>query len=343
VKVGDASLVWTGQVVGAQLNADGRTQAEAALDGLGRLLPVFGSELGKVARLTAYVADEAAVAAVQAAVDARFSKGPVAFTLVRTPLATKGAVVAFEAVAVGGALDKTAVTKGGAAVMPAGEKVFISGQAEKGTDLASAVKATMAGLQRSVTHLGLKWADVVQVKAFIRPFGEQASAVKEIEACFAEGKAPPIVTMEWQSDLFAEIELVIATGAQPATAGGPLNYAWLPWLPKSPRYSSMCQVAAGTPLIFIGGLRGDDGDSREQMKTAYARLGSTLFEAGTGFRSLVKATYYLGDAKARTALGDIRDVYYDPARPPAASALNMASLGRAPSTVMIDLIAVPLK
>jgi enamine deaminase RidA (YjgF/YER057c/UK114 family) len=66
-----------------------------------------------------------------------------------------------------------------------------------------------------------------------------------------------------------------------------------------------------------------------------------LFEAGSSFRHLVKATYYLADANGRQSLGDIRPTYYDPTRPPAASALNVTSLGRPGSLVMLDMIAVP--
>ena len=85
------------------------------------------------------------------------------------------------------------------------------------------------------------------------------------------------------------------------------------------------------------------GEPREQLKIIFERLGSTLFEAGGSYRNLVKATYYLGDARARAVLGEIRGVYFDPARPPAASALNVGSLGHAGRAAMLDLIAVPAK
>ncbi|MCX6954129.1 MAG: Rid family hydrolase [Verrucomicrobia bacterium] len=338
-------MVFTGQVFADESNPDAASQAGAALKTLEATLLTRGSDLARVARLSAYVADDAAVAAVDALVAERFAAAPVAFTLVRTPLARSGARVAFEAVAASSQpVAKVTMAGPDAAVMPAGGKIFISGQAEKGPDLASAMRLTMAGLFRSLTHLGLTKAEVVQVKAFIRPFGEHAAAVREVAASFDGGPVPPVVVMEWQSELFAEIELVVSAKSLPSPVGDTVAYSWLPWLTKSPRYCNVCQVAAGTPLIFVGAVSGGDtGDGRAQWKVAFERLGSVLFEAGGSYRNLVKATYYLGDPGARTALGDIRGVYFDPTRPPAASALGVAGFGRPGRVVTVELIAVPVK
>lgn len=345
VQVADIALVFTGQVFAADLMGTARAQAVDALRSLETVLGKYGSDLTRVVRLTAYVAEDAAVGDVDGVVAERFAAAPVAFTLVRTPLARSGAKIAWEAVASSSrAPAKVEIRDSAAAVMPAGGKLFISGQAEKGTDVASAVRLTMAGLHRSLAHFGLTKADVVQVKAFLQPFGEHATAAREVAESFDGGPVPPVVMVEWQSDLFVEIELVVSATALPAPAGDRVAYAWLPWLTKSPRYCNVCQVAGGTPLIFIGAVDGGDtGDGRAQWKVAFERLGSVLFEAGGSYRSLVKATYYLGDAGARAALGDIRGVYFDPTRPPAASALNVASFGRPGRAVMLDMIAVPVK
>lgn len=349
VRVADGALVFTGQVSAPASDAAGRSgdageEAEAALRALDAVLAQHGSDLARVVRLNAYVADDAAMSAVDAAVAKNFAQAPVALTVVRTPLAGQGARVAFEAVAAAASAPAKVAVGKTAAVMPAGGKIFISGQAEKGKDLAEAVRLTMAGLHRSVAHLGLTKADVVQVKAFIRPFGEHAAAAREVAASFDGGPVPPVVMMEWQSELFAEIELVVAAKTLAApVAGETVSHAWLPWLTKSPRYSSVAQVTAGTPLIFIGAVDGGEtGDARAQMKTIFERLGSGLFEAGSSYRHLAKASYYLGDAKARVILGEIRGVYFDPARPPAASALGVAGFGRAGRTAMVDMIAVPV-
>ena len=345
VRVSDAPLIFTGPITAQEPLGDVRSQAEAALDALGRTLATGGGDLSQVVRLNAYVADDAAIAGVMAAVTTRFAAAPPAFSLIRTPLAAPGARVAFEAVAVSSrAPSSVEVVAPAAAVLPAGGKIFISGQAEKGPDLATAVKLTMAGLHRSVAHLGLKKSDIVQVKAFIKPFGDHAAAAREVAASFDGAPVPPVVLMEWVSDLYTEIEIVVSARSLPTPAPEPITYGWFPWLVKSPRYCHIGFVTAGTPLIFIGAIDGGEaGDARAQMKVIFERLGSVLFEAGSSYRNLAKATYYLADPQTRALLGDIRGVYFDPTRPPAASALGVNGLGRAGRAAMVDIVAVPVK
>jgi hypothetical protein len=137
---------------------------------------------------------------------------------------------------------------------------------------------------------------------------------------------------------------VAAARGLPSAPGETITYAWFPWLVKSPRYCNVTYIPPGTPLIFIGAIDGGDNpDPRTQMKTIFERLGSVLFETGSSYRNLAKATYYLNDPTARALLGDIRGVYFDPTRPPAASALNVRGLGRPGRAAMLDMIAVPVK
>lgn len=347
VRVADVPLVYTGQIFGADDAGDASRQAERALRALEATLARAGSDLKRVVRLSAYVADDRAVGPVEAAVAQRFADAPVACTIVRTPLAVPTALVAFEAVAMSSRTPSAVeVMDGVGAVLPAGGKIFISGQAARGPDLAAAVKATMAGLHRSVEHLGLGKSDIVQIKGFIQPMREHASARREVAASFDGAPVPPTILYEWVSDLFAEIEIVVSAkslAAQPQNRE-PIAYAWLPWLTQSPRFCHVAHVMPGTPLIFVGAVEGGDAsDPRTQMKAIFERLGSTLFEAGSSYRNLAKATYYLVDPTARTLLGDLRGVYFDPTRPPAASALNMTGLGYTGRAAMFDLIAVPVK
>ena len=343
VRVPDASLVFTGAVTGPAA-ADTATEAAGALAELDRVVRAAGGDPAGIMRLNALVASDADVAGVETAVARRFADSPVAYTLVRTPLVTTGRRVAFEAVATAAANPASVEFRGGAAVLPAGGKVFVSGQAEKGADVAEAVRATMAGLHRTLAHLGLRKVDVVQIKAFIAPFTDHAAAVREVAASFDGGPVPPLVLVEWVSTLPAEIELIASARALPAPAGDRVAWLPLPWLTVSPRYCRVSHVGGGVPLIFLGGIDGDGGgDARGQMKLIFERIGSALYEAGSSYRNLVKATYYLSGAKARAELGDIRGVYYDPTRAPAASALESRSLGLPGRTALIDLIAFPVK
>lgn len=344
VRVPDAPLVFTGQVFAPEPGGDVSAEATQALAALGSVLAQSGGSLDRVVRLNAYVAGSAAVPVVDALVAERFARTPVAYTLVRTPLTREGARVAFEAVGQSSRGPKAVEIAAGAAVLPAGGKIFISGQAEKGADVASAVKLTMAGLHRSLAHLGLKKSDVVQIKAFVAPFADHAAAAREVAASFDGGPVPPVVLLEWVSELHTEIELVAAAPGLAVTPGENISYSWFPWLVKSPRYCNVAHVAPGTPLIFVGAVDGgDQADPRTQMKVIFERLGSVLFEAGSSYRNLAKATYYLNDPTARALLGDIRAVYFDPTRPPAASALAVNGLGRAGRAAMVDMVAVPVK
>ena len=344
VSVPDAPLVFTAQVFAPEPGGEVGAEAARALEALEAVLGQSGSSLDRVVRLNAYVAGSVAVPAVDALVAERFARSPVAYTLVRTPLSKAGARVAFEAVGQSSVRSGSVEISASAAVLPAGGKIFISGQAEKGADVAAAVKATMAGLHRSLSHLGLKKSDVVQIKAFVAPFAEHAAAWREIAASFDGGPVPPVVCLEWVSALHTEIELVAAAPGLALKPGENISHAWLPWLVKSPRYCNVAHIAPGTPLIFIGAVDGgDNADPRTQLKVIFERMGSVLFEAGSSYRNLAKATYYLNDPTARALLGDIRAVYFDPTRPPAASALNVNGLGRAGRAAMVDLVAVPVK
>jgi len=175
-----------------------------------------------------------------------------------------------------------------------------------------------------------------------QPAADPSVATRAIAASFGGGALPPIILQEWTSDTWVEIELIASARSLPAKTGELITYTWLPWLTPSPRYCNIAHVMPGTPLIFIGEINGGDtNDPRTQMKTIFERLGSILFEAGSSYRTMAKATYYLKDPIARALLGDIRGVYYDPTRAPAASALGVTSFGRPGRAAMIDMIAVP--
>jgi enamine deaminase RidA (YjgF/YER057c/UK114 family) len=73
----------------------------------------------------------------------------------------------------------------------------------------------------------------------------------------------------------------------------------------------------------------------------FDRLKGVLAESGSDFNHLVKATYYVTDEDASTALNKLRPNYYDPKRPPAASKVKVAGTGFPGRTLSLDMIAVP--
>ncbi|MFO1447020.1 MAG: Rid family hydrolase [Opitutaceae bacterium] len=344
VRVADGPIFYSRMVLPTRVSAEAGAQAEEALEQLGREAEQVGGSLRSVLRLGVYLADARDYEAVAAVVAARFAAHPPALTWVATPLTVPGARVALDAmVAVAATGAKERAVPDGGAILPAGPKVFISGQAERGEGLADSVRLTMASLDRTIAGLGLAKSDVVQVKAFLSPFAEHRAAHEAIAAGFAGMRLPSIVLMEWVATLPVEIELVVAGRGLQTPPGEGVSFVTLPGKPSSPRFSHIALVSAGTPLLVLGGIDAGPGDRdpRDQWQRIFAQLGGTLFEAGSSFRHLVKATYFLEETPARGLLNEIRAVYYDPTRPPAASAVGVKSVGRPGRSFHIDLIAVP--
>ena len=56
----------------------------------------------------------------------------------------------------------------------------------------------------------------------------------------------------------------------------------------------------------------------------------------------MKGTYYSTTGESRKLHGEIRAVYFDPARPPASSGMMTKGVGRPDRTTTIDMIAIPI-
>ena len=94
-------------------------------------------------------------------------------------------------------------------LLPAGPRIYISGQAEKGTDLRDATTKTLLGLKATLQNMGCDLKDVVQLKSFLTPMSEVIQAEEAIAEFFAPKRVPPCVFVEWQSSLPIEIELIV--------------------------------------------------------------------------------------------------------------------------------------
>jgi len=341
VRVADLPLVFTGQIYPNNLDHDSAVQSSSLITELKSELVKSGSSLQRVVRLTFYITNELQLDLLDIEIKRQFSGAMPAVTIVRTQLSNEKALLCCEAVAVSDtSVSQVTRIDVNASILPKGAKVFISGQAEKGPDPMAAIRLTLIGLTRSLTHLGLAPKDCVQLKAFIKPGLNHADIIHEIELAF-NGSAPPVVFIEWIGDYPAEIEMV-ASGYLIPTDTESVTYWYFPWLHKSPRYSSFVRVKAGTPLIFVGQIQSDlINSSTEQLLRVFERLGSVLYYSGSSYRNLVKATYYVGDPKVRTALSDLRGVYFDPLRAPAASAIGVSAFARPGVNFGLDMVAVP--
>jgi len=335
-----------GRLVG---KADAAAQVEKVLDQLAAALAATGSDLERAVKVNVYVRKAQDIPAIQKALARRFAGATKpAMTLVETALPHADALVAMDAVAmVPGAAPavkrfRSAELPGGchAAVLPAGPHVYVSGQFSKGDGIADATRQTLEGLRATWKHLGLDAAQVVQVKAFLTPMTAAAEVERAMVKFFGDGAVPPLVFVEWQSDLPIEIELVAAAPMPKEKARDAIEFLTPPGVEPSPVFSRATRINHGD-LVCTSGLTGaTPGRADAQVKEIFAALGALLAKAGSDNRHLAKATYYVADDAVGRQLTEFRKTHYDPRRPPAASKASVAGVGKAGAVIAVDMIAV---
>jgi enamine deaminase RidA (YjgF/YER057c/UK114 family) len=358
VVVGRTPLAFTGLILpvddrGKTVGLDHPTiQTERALDNLALALAEAKSGLDRVVRLNLYVKDADVVRDAQRVFSRRFS-GPIkpALTIVESALPLPDAYLALDAVAACAAgQGEKKVTRlssarlaGGrsashVAVLPDGVKVFVAGQAERGT-LREATTATMAGLLRTLEFAGLDRTHIVHLKAFLTPMAAHREVEEEIARVFAGEPIPPLTFVEWTSTLPIEIELVAYGGDQGHTAREPVEYLTPTGLTASPIYSRVARVNFGN-LVFLSGLYGSGQSADLQIRDIFSTLEFLAGQGGSDLRHLVKATYYVSESQTSQRLNDLRPNFYDPKRPPAASKVMVRGVGQKERTITVDMIGV---
>ncbi|MGH8018282.1 MAG: Rid family hydrolase [Opitutaceae bacterium] len=359
VRVDDSALAHTTMMFGwdarGAIKGDARAQALQAMKNLDAVLTTEGSSLAQVVKLHFYLTRDEDASAAEAVVAEMFARRPVAVSWVTTTLTDPAALVGVEAVAVARAADggvrigsspRVPKPLAGAhvAVLPAGRRIYFSGQAERDANLRGATKKTMASLGKTLEWMKAGRADVVRVKAFIRPFSEHRAAAGEVAAFFAGMPAPPCVFVEWSNSTYpAEIEMIVAGRKEGAKNPDGVAFLTPPGLTASPRFSRIAVVDPGHPLIFISGLYGETaGSGNREWSEIFRQLGDILWETGSSMRHQVKGLYYSTTSNSRKLHGEIRDVYFDPARPPASSGMITRGTGRAGRASTIDMIAIPI-
>lgn len=305
------------------------------------------STLGDVAKLNVYVSgtDPKLIATVRTGiVEAWKDLSPTpAVTLIPTPLIGGTRVAADAIIATGSDPGKVERFERDAATMPANRDIlYVSGRAASG-EIAEATSGTMKELFAVLKHLGSTPADVVQVKAFIKPMTEWETVEREIEKSFGDMGAPPLVFVEWSSTSRAtEVELIAAAPEQLDT-NEPITYFTPPGDKSSPVFSRVARIHADE-VVYLGGLTGTDASSPEaEVKTLFEKLQKVSEAAGTDLRHFAKATYYVSENGVSAALNQLRPEYYDPLRPPAASKVAVPSVGIEGRSLLIDMVAAPAK
>ena len=233
------------------------------------------------------------------------------------------AVIAVQPISAGnpqlGQAPATARAIGGAtySVMPRGDVIYISGQARPG-DLLQATTATLQGLQETLQHLKLGLASVSHLKCFLDPISRAAEVEEKISQFFGTLPRPPISHVEWTAgSLPIEIELVVYARAAESTES--IESITPPGLSPSPVFSRGVRLH-GDHRIYLSGMYSQRaGDGAAQVRDLFASMRTTLAAAGSDFRHLARATYYVSDADTSVQLNQIRPTLYDAERPPAAS------------------------
>src|SRR5207244_1620714 len=147
-------------------------QTEKVVENLVLVLKEAHSGLGQLLKVNVTVTRAEIVPEVQKVFARTFREARPAASFVVGHLSQPDALVAVDAVALTMAPPSDVVKPvrmaglsperpAQAAILPAGARLYVSGQAEKGKDVAEATRRTLASLRATLTHLGRSEADVV--------------------------------------------------------------------------------------------------------------------------------------------------------------------------------------
>ncbi|MBB74554.1 MAG: hypothetical protein CMJ75_08580, partial [Planctomycetaceae bacterium] len=136
-------------------------------------------------------------------------------------------------------------------VMPRGDVLYISGQAQPG-DLLPATTATLQGLRKTMQHLELGLESIVQLKCYLEPISRAVEVEERITQFFGALPRPPVSHVEWTAgSLPIEIELIVH--AEAANSAESIESITPPGLPSSPVFSRVVRLY-GDHRIYLSGM-----------------------------------------------------------------------------------------
>ena len=361
VRVENAALLHTRQllpvnseneVVGPSIE----TQCDAVLNSLDLILKSVETDRSQIVKLNFYLNHETDRKQVSRRILSWCGeKSLPAVSFVQTRLPRVDCKIALDAVVAienAEADEITIVTKGHLnplgggvritdySILPRGDVVYVSGQAEPG-ELSAATLATLKSLVNTLEHLQLNRNHIVALKCFLTPMGRANDVQQTIEQFF-EGNAIPVVSyVEWLAGDTRPIEIELIAAAPHSIANESVTYFTPPELKASPVFSRVARIH-GERRIYISGLYSDEaGDGEKQTRMIFEQLTKILSNSGSDMRHLAKATYYVSTSEASSQLNQIRPSIYDPERPPAASKALVIGAGMSGRQLSIDMIAAP--
>ncbi|MBA4016983.1 MAG: translation initiation inhibitor [Pirellula sp.] len=345
VIVGDVPLVHTEQVFakGAGTDADRDVVVAALEQALELRLTAADASLDSAVRLHFYVAANDWVPVIQENLAQRYAgKYQPAVTFVTGKLAEPGMMIAADCVAARrGAISAGKVARfAGTAILPAGDKLYVSGDAKPG-DVPTATRATLESLEQTLRFARLDWSHVVQLKSFLDPIDAADDARKAMRDYFGDRPLPVLTFVEWESPtLPIEIELIATVPPELGNKSGrSVEFLTPPGMKASPVFSRVARLRSPA-VVYTSGLYADDNaNSAACVRNVLGQVRQLVDRAGGNMRQLVKATYYVAKDETSAELGKIRPEFYEPDSPPAASKAAVDGVGRDDHSLVIDMIA----
>jgi len=345
VVVEGAELIHTTQLLptNSQGVIQGNSTAEQTavlLKSLDTIFEKTGASKSSLVKLNIYLATDSDRLVVISSLNHWLNETDLpAVSFVQTRLPNLKAKVAIDAII---ASPKTVLRKcSDVSILPRGDVVYVSGQAEKG-DLKQATKQTLESLLRSIQQIQLDRSNIVAIKCFVSSM-DQISIVDDQIAEFFKGESTPAVShVEWIAGSTHPIEIEMIASAPASQSEQSVTYFTPEGMKTSPVYSRVARIH-GNKRIYISGLQSSKpGNGEEQTKEIFKTLGSLLKQTGSDFKHLAKATYYVSDSDASSQLNKLRPLFYDPKRPPAASKAMVKGVGMQVRSLSIDIIATPI-
>jgi enamine deaminase RidA (YjgF/YER057c/UK114 family) len=140
--------------------------------------------------------------------------------------------------------------------------------------------------------------------------------------------------------------------AQAPQGGGPGSLRFLSPATSynNPGFHHAVEATLPGRVLFIAGQQGRDidnkivgapGDFRAQAEQAFLNIKGALEAGGGGFEHVVKLCHYYIDLRAHfRMLRDIRLKYFDPARMPASTMIQVGALTDEQALYEVDVVAV---
>ncbi len=138
----------------------------------------------------------------------------------------------------------------------------------------------------------------------------------------------------------------------PSPSGGPSNLRFLnpDTSFKNTGFNHAVETMLPGRLVYLAGQQGRDinnkivgapGDFRAQAEQAFLNIKGALNAAGGGFEDVVKLTHYYMDLRAHyKMMREIRLKYFDPARMPASTMVQVGALTDEAALYEVDVVAV---